>query len=60
MSNNTQPADNNNLVVVKVEKEERKAILNGIARAANRGGDTLIKYLDVIAPQLKTLAEVDA
>ena len=45
-------------VSITVESGERKAILDGMARAANRGADVLDKYTDRLVEQLKTLHSV--
>tara|TARA_A100001011_G_scaffold100019_1_gene105384 strand:- start:39 stop:200 length:162 start_codon:yes stop_codon:yes gene_type:complete len=45
-------------VSVTVESGERKAILDGMARAANRGANVLDKYTDRLVEQLKTLHSV--
>ncbi len=44
-----------NVVNVNVDREERKVILAGIGRAANRGGITLDQYTDKLAEQLKMM-----
>ncbi len=47
--------NNNEVQIVNVDREERKVILAGIGRAANRGGITLDKYTDQLAAQLKMM-----
>ena len=46
----------NEVVTVKVEREERKAILNNLKKVSGYGADNFLTYLDKVSEGLKTLA----
>ena len=48
--------ETNTNVIVKVEREERKAILNSIGKMAKHGGVNLLNHVDGIVNGLKVLA----